>query len=62
MMDHTYCGTPVSQMPQRALDECLDEGFQILDKWGMSENEAAYWVRLRLEIERIRRQLGIAVR
>lgn len=62
MLDHTYKGTPVSRMTQADLDDCLGTGFKILDTCGYEEGSAKYWVRLRLEIEVVRRRLGIAVR
>lgn len=62
MLDHTYLGTPASKMQQKDLDQCLSEGFQVLDSAELSVQEAASWVRLRLEVEQIRRRLGIAVR
>lgn len=64
MIDHTYRGTPVSQMPEAALRDCLAHGFSVNEATldGNSIQDAEYWIRLRLEIEVLRRALGIAIR
>lgn len=64
MMDHTYRGIPVSQMPMEAIYSCLNVGFEITENGNELPHvdNPEYWIRMRLEIELVRRSLGIPVR
>lgn len=63
MMDHTYCGTPVSCMSTEDIYDCLNEGFCIIgeDDTKACTDWRAYWIRLRLEVELLRRSLGLPI-
>lgn len=58
----TFRGVPTALMPYEDLLDCVNEGFEILDAEGQGVDEVSFWVRLRLEIEVIRRREGIPIR
>jgi hypothetical protein len=49
MQDHTFVGVPVRKMSDADLDHVLTEGFVVINDDGRAD--AAYWIRLRLEVE-----------
>lgn len=59
MRDHTYNGTPVSEMALKDIEDCLREGFVFneLDGWDIAEAREA--VRARLELEVFIRASGL---
>lgn len=63
MLDHTYCGTPVSQMSDKDLHDCIVDGFKVRNPGELGDPaNAEYWIRKRLEVEVVRRHLGLEVR
>jgi len=51
MMDHTFNGVPVSQVPTAKIIELLNEGFTVKDPDGRSIKEAEECVMKRLKLE-----------
>ena len=64
MDDHTYRGTPVSQMDRTIILEILRDGacYADGDPTVPVSPEDWFWIKLRLEVELVRRDLGLSVR
>lgn len=62
--DHCYHGIPVYRMPIEAIHDILEEGCCAL--CGTPDTPVSpedwYWIKMRLEIELTRRELGLPVR
>lgn len=60
--EHTYRGRPVREMTDHEIAVCLESGICIvsgLEEEGCSESHALESMYIRLDVERIRRSLGI---
>ena len=60
---HTYRGTPIVQVHTADIYDLLGTGIQIIENTEFASNdEALNWIKLRLEVELIRRSLGLEIR
>lgn len=63
MFDHTYNGTPTAEIPIQDIYEILADGGAYDTINGRPvDSESWFWIKLRLEVEIVRRQLGIPIR
>jgi len=64
VLDHTYRGTPVSKMYREDILSVLKTGacYAYRDPTVSVSDEDWFWIKMRLEIELLRRDLGLAIK